>query len=117
MGFELVRGGGERKQIRDAVEANGRLKEAWMAHQGLQDRIASGTAPHNHQVVRRSQPLLKEILRPADRVLDIVDTPLAAQRLHVGFAVARAATMVDLQDGIAAGGKKLRLRVKAGHRL
>src|SRR5437868_22936 len=117
MGFELVRGGGERKQIRDTVEANGRLEEAWMTYQGLQNRIASGTAPHQHQVVRRSQLLLNEILRPTDCVLDIVDAPLAAQRLHVGFAVARAATMIDLQDGVAARGKKLRLRVKAGHRL
>src|SRR5437016_4137214 len=86
-----------------------------MTHQGLQNRIASGTAPHKHHVVRRSQLLLHEMLRPADRVLDIVDAPLAAQRLHVGFAVARAATMIDLQDGIATGGKKLRLRVKAGY--
>src|SRR5262245_56823374 len=112
-----MRGDGERKQIRDAVEANGRLKEAWMAHQSLQDRIASSTASHNNQVLRGSQLLLDEILRSTDCVFDIVDAPLAAQRLHVGFAVARAATMVDLQDGIAAGGKKLRLRVKASHRL
>src|SRR4030095_6089573 len=112
MGLELMRGGGEGKQIRDAVEANGRLKEARMAHQSLQDRIASSTASHNHQVLRRSQLLLNEILRPTDRVLNIVDAPLAAQCLHVGFAVARAATMFALQDAVAAGGKKLRLRVK-----
>src|SRR5262249_29728625 len=77
--------------------------------------ITSGTAPHNDQVVHRSQFLLNEILCPTDRILDIVDAPLTAQRLHVGFTVACAATMVDLQDGVAAGGKKLCLRVKAGH--
>src|SRR6058998_653037 len=115
MGFELVRGGSQCEQIRDAVEAQGRLKKPCMVHQGLQDRITARTATHDHQTWRRSETLIDEILRPTDRILDIVDTPLAAERLYVGFAVARAATMVDLQDGVAAGGKKLLLWVKAGH--
>src|SRR5262249_31141061 len=78
VGLELVRGGRQGEQIGDAVEADRRLKNPRMVRQGLQDRIAPGTATHNDQMLCGSETLRHEILRPTDRILDVIDAPLAA---------------------------------------
>ena len=94
---------GQRFEIADAVVA-GTGSEDVAKCERAERRVAAGAAAAYGQPIAVNFAALREIARALDAVIDIDDAPASVQPFSIGAAVARAAAVVDVEDGDAAAG-------------
>ena len=109
--LELVRLHRQAELVGHAVETDPRAEEAGVIHQRLQDGEAARAAAHDDQALAICQAAARQMLRAAERVLDVADAPVAVEALHVVAPVAGAAAIVHVQHRDAARGEELGARV------
>ena len=105
--FELVRVHQQAELVRDSVRADARFVEAGLLDQRLQHSETARAAAHDDRFVAVREARLRQIIDASQRIGDIINAPVAAVHVHIRFAIARAAAMIDLQHRITARGEKL----------
>src|SRR5689334_17899237 len=75
--------------------------------EGTEGGVAASTAAANGQALAVSQATLDKVLSAVDAVINIYNTPLIFEALAIGSAIARAATIIYIQDSEAPAGPEL----------
>ena len=94
---------GEGFQVADAVVAGAGFENV-AESESAQRSVAAGAAAANCQATAIHFAALGEVARAVGAVIDINDAPIAVEPFAIGAAIARAATVIYIEDGDPSAG-------------
>jgi len=112
-GFEFVGVGGEGFEVGDAEVRGTGFEDVFEGERG-ESGVTSGGAAIDGESVGIDLSGACEVECAVGAVVDIDDSPVVAEAVAIGSSVAGASTIVDVEDGVAAGGPELRGEAEGG---